>query len=81
MIVAVTVECSPFSAVLSFHTKGTLICGRHANVGNKTGRGEEKRQKQQSFSVRLGQECGLINGTIFSGGIIRQIILLDCTYF
>ena len=61
--------------------KGTLICRLHANVGNKTGRGEEKRQKQQSFSVRLGQECGLINGTIVSGGIRRQIILLDCTYF
>ena len=44
-MVAVTVECSPFSAVLSFHTKGTLICRLHANVGNKTGRGEEKRQK------------------------------------
>ena len=80
-MVAVTVECSPFSAVLSFHTKGTLICRLHANVGNKTGRGEAKKTKQQSFSLRLGQECGLLNGTIVSGGIRRQIILLYCTYF
>ena len=61
--------------------KGTLICRLHANVGNKTGRGEAKKTKQQSFSLRLGQECGLLNGTIVSGGIRRQIILLYCTYF
>lgn len=49
-MVAVTEECSPFSAVLSFHTKGTLICGLHANVGNKTGRGEAKKGKNNRVS-------------------------------
>lgn len=54
VIVAVTVECSPFSAVLSFHTKGTLICGLHANVGNKTGRGEAKKAKTTEFLITFG---------------------------
>ena len=54
MIVAVTVECSPFSAVLSFHTKGTLICRLHANVGNKTGRGEAKKAKTTEVLITFG---------------------------
>lgn len=67
MIVAVTVECSPFSAVLSFHTKGTLICGLHANVGNKTGRGEEKRQNKRVSQYVWAKNVVLLTGQSLAG--------------
>ena len=34
--------------------KGTLICGLHANVGNKTGRGEAKKAKTKEFLLTFG---------------------------
>ena len=34
--------------------KGTLICRLHANVGNKTGRGEEKKAKTTEFLSTFG---------------------------
>ena len=34
--------------------KGTLICGLHANVGNKTGRGEAKKAKTTEVLITFG---------------------------